>query len=144
MIFMLKIRIIAIGRLKSKPIGELAGDYASRLTHYFPLERIDVKDEAAALKMIEDVDRLVVCDERGQQRTSVELANWLATYERRRTKRLVFFIGGPEGVGPGVKKRADSLLALSKMTFPHEMSQAILLEQLYRAATILKGEAYHK
>lgn len=141
---MMKLRVVAVGKIKSKPIRELAGEYASRLIHYYPLERIDAKDEKAAVKMIEKDDHLIVCDENGQQKTSVELAATLTMFERRRVKRLVFFIGGPEGVGPGVKKRADSLLALSKMTFPHEMAQAILLEQIYRAATILKGEAYHK
>lgn len=141
---MMKLRIIAVGKIRSQPVRELAGEYASRLVHYYPLERIDAKDEKAALKMVEEDDHLVVCDEGGLQRSSVELANVISQFEHRRVKRLVFFIGGPEGVGPEVKKRADMLLSLSKMTFPHEMAQAILLEQIYRAATILKGEAYHK
>jgi len=141
---MIKLRLIAVGKIKSKPVHELAGEYASRLVHYFPLERIEAKDESSALKMIGDKDHLVICDEHGQQKSSVELANWLAARENQRIKRLVFFIGGPEGVGPEMKKRGNSILALSRMTFPHEMTQAILLEQLYRAATILKGEAYHK
>ena len=140
----MKLRILAVGKIKSKPVKELAGEYASRLKHYFPFERIDAKDEKAALKIVEEADHLIVCDERGLQKTSVELANLFSQFEGRRIKRIVFFIGGPEGVGVEVKKRADTLLALSKMTFPHEMAQAILLEQIYRAATILKGEAYHK
>ena len=140
----MKLRIIAVGKIKSKPVRALAGEYASRLVHYFPLERVDVKDEAGALKIIEENDCLIVCDENGQQKNSPELAKYIDTNIRRREKRLVFFIGGPEGVGPELKKRADQILALSKMTFPHEMAQAILLEQIYRAATILKGEAYHK
>ncbi len=141
---MMKLRIVAVGKIKSKPIRELAGEYGSRLIHYYPIERIDAKDEKAALKMIAKDDHLVVCDETGQQKTSVELANMLSMFERRRVNRLVFLIGGPEGVSSEIKKRADYLLSLSKMTFPHEMAQAILLEQIYRAATILKGEAYHK
>jgi len=141
---MMKLRIIAVGKIKSKPVKDLVGEYASRLVHYFPTERIDAKDEKAAIKMIDKGDHLVVCDENGQQKTSPELANLFSMYERRRIKRVVFFIGGPEGVGAEMKKRADYALALSKMTFPHEMAQAILLEQIYRAATILKGEAYHK
>ena len=140
----MKIRIIAVGKIKSKPVKELAGDYASRLVHYFPFERVDAKDEKAAIKMIGKTDHLIVCDETGQQKTSPELANLFSMYERRRIKRIVFFIGGPEGVGAEMKKRADYILSLSRMTFPHEMAQAILLEQVYRAATILKGEAYHK
>lgn len=140
----MKVRVLAVGKIKSKAVRDLAGEYASRLVHYFSFERVDVKDENAALKSIEKTDHLIVCDENGQQKTSVELAKLFSMYEQRRIKRIVFFIGGPEGVGPEVKKRADYLLALSKMTFPHEMAQAILLEQIYRAATILKGESYHK
>jgi 23S rRNA (pseudouridine1915-N3)-methyltransferase len=62
----------------------------------------------------------------------------------RGTKRMCFVIGGPEGSGPGVRSRADRSMSLSRMTFPHEFAQAILLEQLYRAFTIIRGEPYHK
>lgn len=140
----MKLKIIAEGKMKSSPVRELAGDYASRIKHYFPFERHEVKDESAALKMIEKNDFLIVCDEQGQQKSSTELAKYLSNCQQRRIKRLVFYIGGPTGVGEELKRRANHLLALSRMTFPHEMAQSILLEQIYRACTILKGEAYHK
>lgn len=140
----MKLCIFAIGKLKAKPINDLVQDYSSRLKHYFPFERVVLKDDDSFLKKIGGMDHLIVCDDGGQQKTSFELAGMLAMYQNRRIKRLIFFIGGPEGVSPEVKKRANSALALSRMTFPHELAQAILLEQLYRAATILKGESYHK
>lgn len=140
----MKLCIFAIGKLKAKPINDLVQDYSSRLKHYFPFERVVLKDDDSFLKKIGGMDHLIVCDDGGQQKTSFEFANMLAMYQNRRIKRLIFFIGGPEGVSPEVKKRANSALALSRMTFPHELAQAILLEQLYRAATILKGESYHK
>lgn len=141
---MMKLRVIAEGKIKSSPIKDLAGEYASRIKHYFPFERLEVKDEKAAIKSIEKNDFLVVCDEQGQQKSSSELAKFFTTCQQRRIKRLVFYIGGPTGVGAKLKERANQILALSRMTFPHEMAQSILLEQIYRACTILKGEAYHK
>lgn len=141
---MMKIRVIAEGKIKTKPVRELAGLYSSRITHYLPLESVDVKDEKAALKLMGKDDYLVVCDENGQQKTSVELARFMAELQRKRVGRLVFYIGGPAGVGREFKSHAKQLLALSKMTFPHEMAQVFLLEQVYRACTILAGEAYHK
>ena len=140
----MKLRVIAEGKIKSPPIRELVGDYASRIKHYFPLERLEVKDEKSALSLFEEKDHLVVCDEQGQQKTSQELAKFITTQQQRRVKRLVFYIGGPTGVSQEIKSRANTLLSLSRMTFPHEMAQSILLEQIYGACTILKGEAYHK
>jgi 23S rRNA (pseudouridine1915-N3)-methyltransferase len=141
---MMKLRVIAEGKIRSSPIKDLAGDYASRIKHYFPFERREAKGEMAAFKMIEKNDFFVLCDEKGEQKSSLELAGFLANCQQRRIKRLVFYIGGPVGIGPKFKERANHVLALSRMTFPHEMAQSILLEQIYRACTILKGEAYHK
>ncbi len=140
----MKLKIIAEGKIKSKPVKELVGLYSSRIIHYMPLELLDVDDEKEVLKLVKKDDYLVVCDERGQQKTSKELAQFISGIKGKRIKRLIFYIGGPMGVGQELKSKANNLLALSKMTFPHEMARAILLEQIYRACTILAGEAYHK
>jgi 23S rRNA (pseudouridine1915-N3)-methyltransferase len=140
----MKVLILAIGKIKSRPVAELAADYAARLGHYAPLEMVACRDEAGALAKLAPTDRFIVLDERGKERTSAELAQFLAEHRGRGVKRLAFFIGGPEGVGQPLRARADELFALSRMTLPHELAQAVLLEQLYRASTILKGEPYHK
>lgn len=76
--------------------------------------------------------------------SSLELSKFLGNHQMRGTKRIVFFVGGPEGHGEQLRERARLVMGLSKMTFPHEFTQVILVEQLYRAFTILKGEPYHK
>ncbi len=141
---MLKIRIIAVGKIKSGPIKELAEDYVARIAHYFPVESITVKDEQSTLKSLHQDDILIACDEKGEQKTSEQLAELLDSYQKRNIRNLIFFIGGPEGINEKLKKRANQILSLSKMTFPHELAQAMLVEQIYRGCTILRGEKYHK
>ena len=140
----MKVSVLAIGKLKSRPVQELVGDYSNRLSHYLGVEIHACRDQKQALAKIDAHDFLVVLDEHGEQLTSEELANFMATHQNKGTKRMAFYIGGPEGVGQSVRERAGLILSLSRMTFPHEMVQAILLEQLYRACSILKGEPYHK
>jgi 23S rRNA (pseudouridine1915-N3)-methyltransferase len=139
-----RIAVLPVGKIKSKPIAALADDYAARLSHYFSIELKPARDDRAVLERIEKGDFVVVLDASGIQMSSEELAKFLSEHQMRATKRLVFAIGGPDGVGDQLHKRASCTLSLSKMTFPHELAQAILFEQLYRAATILKGEPYHK
>lgn len=140
----MKILILAIGKPKSKPIQALVDDYAQRLAHYLPCAFVACRDDEQSLAKIDPQDHLIVLDERGKQQGSVELAAFLAEHGRRGTKRMIFFIGGPDGVGAAMKKRANLVLGLSKMTFPHELVQVILAEQLYRACSINRGEPYHR
>ena len=116
-------------------------DYASRLTHYLPFEMKEIKDEQI-LKMIHPADTVVLLDERGTERRSIEFADWLQQ-KMNTAKRVVFVIGGPFGFSKDVYARADEMISLSKMTFSHQMVRVIFTEQLYRACTILKGEKYH-
>lgn len=140
----MKVDILAIGKLKSPPVQELVGDYASRLGHYLWVEVHACRDQKQALAKVQPGAFFVLLDEHGEQLTSKELANFIANHQNKGTKRMAFYVGGPEGVDQEVRKRADFRLSLSRMTFPHEMIQAILLEQLYRGCSILKGEPYHK
>lgn len=142
--YFMKIQTFAIGRLKSRPIKELVADYADRLSHYIKFEIHACRDEAQAISKLNPNDFFIVLDERGEQKSSKELADFISGHQMRGTKRLVFFIGGEDGVGEDVRSKANMVLGLSRMTFPHEFTQAILLEQLYRALTIIKGEPYHK
>jgi 23S rRNA (pseudouridine1915-N3)-methyltransferase len=140
----MKILILPIGRIRSKPVAVLAADYAERLSHYATLHVIPCRDEREALSNVKAGDFVVLLDSGGSEQSSEELAKFISGHRMRGTKRLVFFIGGPEGIKKEVRARADHSLSLSRMTFPHELAQAILLEQLYRAHSIIKGEPYHK
>ena len=140
----MKIFILPIGKIRSKPVAEIAADYAERLSHYATLHVIPCRDEREALSNVKAGDFMVLMDAGGSEQSSEELAKFISSHQMRGTKRLVFFIGGPEGAKKEARARADLSLSLSRMTFPHELTQAVLLEQLYRAYTILKGEPYHK
>ncbi len=140
----MKLVLLPIGKIKSKAIASITADYAKRLSHYIPFEIKACKDEAQLLAKLERTDHLVALDGRGHQMSSAVLSEFISKHQMRGTKRLVLAIGGPEGFTDDVMARADYKLSLSKMTFPHELVQAIILEQLYRACTILKGEPYHK
>jgi 23S rRNA (pseudouridine1915-N3)-methyltransferase len=137
----MKIKVIAIGKLKSRAIAELVEDYSGRIGRYFQFELSVAKDESS-VKLDRD-DFLIVCDEHGDEATSKGLGDFISQHMRIGTKRLTFFVGDAKGVGAEMKSRAKTTLSLSKMTFPHELARVILLEQLYRACTILKGEKYH-
>ncbi len=139
------IRFICVGKLKSKELQILVHDYLERLQHYASARCIEVKDstpqeESKALLKKSEATFRVVLSEEGRQYTSVAFA----TFMKSLTKDVSFIIGGPEGLSPDVKKHADILLSLSTMTLPHELTRVILMEQVYRAYTIIKKERYHK
>ena len=116
-------------------------DYAERIGHYMPFEYREIKD-SQILKMIQPTDIVVLLDERGEERRSVEFAAWMQK-KMNTSRTLVFVIGGPYGFSKEVYDRADEMMSLSKMTFSHQMVRVIFTEQLYRACTIIKGEKYH-
>lgn len=140
----MKVRLITVGKMKSKPHLAIALDYIKRLGHYLSFEMFDVKKEEDVLKKIGVDDYLVVCDERGSEMSSKEFAKFIEERQIRSTKGLTFVIGPSEGLGEHLKSKAKKKLGLSKMTLQHDMAALILLEQIYRACTILKGEPYHK
>ncbi len=116
-------------------------NYSKRLSHYLPFEYKEIKNDQI-LRLLQPSDTVVLLDERGIERRSIEFADWLQKKENS-VKRLVFIIGGPFGFSKDVYDRADEMISLSRMTFSHQMVRVIFTEQLYRACTILKGEKYH-
>ncbi len=140
----MKLLILPIGKIRSRPVSEIAADYAKRLSHYATVHVIPCRDEREALSNVKAGDFMVLMDARGSEQSSEEFAKFISDHQMRGTKRMIFFVGGPEGAKKDAHSRADHSLSLSRMTFPHELAQAMLLEQIYRAYTILKGEPYHK
>ena len=137
----MKIRVAAVGKVKSVAMASLVDDYAGRIVHYIPFELVVVKNDKA-LKL-DARDFLIVCDEHGDETASSVLAEFIAQHQRAGTSMLVFFMGDATGVSKELKARARTTLSLSRMTFPHELARVVLLEQIYRACTILRGEKYH-
>jgi len=151
----MRIVLLAVGRLRSNPLRDVCADYLGRLCRYgaasveelkpadfgSPPERV-ARESARVLAALLPTDRVHVLDERGAQMSSLELCELLKNHELHGAKRLVFVVGGAYGVSDAVRERGK-LLALSKLTLPHELCRALLLEQLYRARTIQRGEPYH-
>ncbi len=136
------LKVAWIGRSKERAISELTADYLKRLSRYVPSEGVELTSEAALLKQAERA-KLVVLDSRGKQFSSEELARFLEDHQNRGTQTLLFSVGPANGFSEQARRAAAAQLSLGKMTLPHELARVVLLEQLYRAFTILKGHPYH-
>lgn len=139
----MRIKIIAVGKIKKEYIKKGIMDYSKRIVHYIPFEIVEVKEEH--LNRFIDADAFnVLLDEKGKALTSAAFALFIEKMMISSVKDIVFFVGGAEGFSDEFRKKADFLLSLSKMTLPHEMARMVLVEQIYRAFTIIRGEKYHK
>lgn len=155
----MKIKLLAIGKTDQKPLQMLMDTYENRLKHYikFELETIaDIKNAKnlsesqqkeregeLILSKLQPTDELVLLDENGNQFTSMEFSQHLQKKMNAGNKQLVLVIGGPYGFSEAVYAKASGKISLSKMTFSHQMIRVFVIEQLYRAYTILKNEPYH-
>jgi 23S rRNA (pseudouridine1915-N3)-methyltransferase len=154
-----KLRLICVGKLTETWQRNAADEYAGRVQHYFSLDIVELKEEkggrkgdttgllkregARILEKVPERAFLIVLDERGRNLESEQLADLLSGEMLHSGRTWCLVIGGPYGLDPAVRNRADLLLSLSKMTFTHQMARVFLLEQLYRSCTIIKNEPYH-
>ena len=154
----MKTELIMVGKTVDKLYTKGIGDYQERIGHYMPFNITvipalkntkslseDQQKQAEGeliLRLIQPSDTVVLLDEHGAERSSMEMATWL-TRKQQTARRLVFIIGGPYGFSADVYGRADEKISLSRMTFSHQMVRLIFVEQLYRACTIIRGESYH-
>ena len=153
------IKLLAIGKTDSTHLQELITEYEQRLKHYIKFEleiipdiknvknlsevQLKEKEGVAILKRLQPTDVLVLLDEHGKQHTSIEFSNYLQKKMNAGIKRMVIVIGGPYGFSEEIYQKAQGELSLSKMTFSHQMVRLFIVEQIYRAFTILKNEPYH-
>jgi 23S rRNA (pseudouridine1915-N3)-methyltransferase len=150
----MKFRFIWVGKTKDRNYLALQDEYLQRLSHFIKCEIVEVRDTAAHESSEADGKRILdkvnptsfVCllDVIGQSFSSQKLANEVERWQNTGVKEVTFVIGGAYGVSPAVAERADLRLSLSFLTFTHEMARVIILEQLYRAYTIIKGFPYQK
>lgn len=154
----MKITLLVVGKTTDSRLQTMIEDYLQRLKHYLPFEVVvipelknaksltqDQQKQAESeliLKNINPAAELILLDEHGSEFRSVEFAQYLQ--KKMSAGRDVFLvIGGPYGFAPAVYARANGKISLSKMTFSHQMIRLLLVEQVYRAMTILRGEPYH-
>jgi 23S rRNA (pseudouridine1915-N3)-methyltransferase len=143
----MKIKVAWIGKTKEPAIQALTDDYLKRLSRYADVAGLALKDEAALLALArgewqKERHKLVLLDSRGKQLSSEELAKLLER-EQVQSLPLLFAIGGADGFSEEARRQAGFVLSLGRMTLPHELARVVLLEQLYRAFTILKNHPYH-
>jgi 23S rRNA (pseudouridine1915-N3)-methyltransferase len=141
--------IIVVGKVKNKNCLQMIETYKYRTEQFTRLKRIEIKEENDKRKETANILKhlnngfIVVLDEYGKQLTCHELSK-IINDKINNSIDVIFVIGNYYGIDAAIKQRANLLLSLSKMTLPHEIAQLILIEQLYRAFTIIKGLPYHK
>ena len=156
----MKFRFIWAGSHADAAMAGAAERYLNRIRHFFPFEVVEVAPErgrqaqtdvaimraqsARLLASIPDKGHVVVLDERGQLFDSLKFAKWIERLTIDSPHGVNFVVGGDVGFDESVRQRADKLLALTPMTLPHQFARVILLEQLYRACTLMRNIPYHK
>ncbi len=155
----MKLLFLFLGKTKESYLSTGIDKYTKRLSRYVQLEIKYLKDKKSRKNSSDEVVKeneagilisesessfRVVLDPQGQQITSENLSSLLSKWEGQGRKKISFLIGGPLGLSQTVINKADSVISLSKMTFTHDMTRLILIEQIYRAYTIKCGEKYHK
>lgn len=152
----MKVRFVWAGRTKKEEISRLVAEYVDRISHFARVEVVQVRDRGergskvadregeALLRAIGSDPFVVVLDQHGHQLDSNELASLVERHGLSGTKQITFVVGGFDGISRDVCRRADMLLALSKMTLSHEMARLVMVEQVYRAFAILHRLPYPK
>jgi 23S rRNA (pseudouridine1915-N3)-methyltransferase len=154
----LKLKVAWIGKTKEPSIQALTDEYLKRISRYAQVEGRALRDEAALLALCGRASSgrgksgntgnsakstLVLMDSRGKEFSSEQFARFLGDYQERNPLPLVLAVGGADGFSEETRTSAQHVISLGKMTLAHELARVVLLEQVYRAFTILKGHPYH-
>lgn len=153
------ISIVAVGKIKEKSLSQLIEEYKKRIGAYSKIEIIEVSDEPndrlsdekvkeiegqRIIKQLKKDSYVILLSLKGKQMDSIKFAGEIEKINTYNSSHITFVIGGSVGVSEQVEQRADLLLKLSEMTFPHNIARLLILEQIYRAYKILNNETYHK
>jgi 23S rRNA (pseudouridine1915-N3)-methyltransferase len=154
----LKITLLWVGKTRNAHLKSLIEDYWKRLEHFCELSlrevqparsatakgRLTVLEGEKLLARVDASDYVVLLDAAGKSLTTETFATWLRTHRDQSTRNVVFVVGGHEGLSESLKRRANFCISLSPLTFTHEMARCLLLEQIYRAFSVIHGFPYHK
>lgn len=155
----MNIKLIVVGKSESEHLRSWVEVYVKRLSHYTGFEIVTLPDVKNAknlsvgelkeregemiLRQIEKADKVVLLDEKGKEFSSMEFSKYLEKQMNTSVRTLAFVVGGAFGFSPKVYEKIGERIAISRMTFSHQMIRLLVVEQIYRAFTILKGEPYH-
>jgi 23S rRNA (pseudouridine1915-N3)-methyltransferase len=152
----MKLRILWIGKTRDAHLNSLINDYLTRIRRFLPIEVVETKevraDESKRLRAegekllaaIDSTERVVLLDPAGKTWTSPQFAQFVGKHMREDARRLTFVIGGFSGVSDDVTRRADVRWSLTPLTFTHDLCRVLVLEQIYRALTLIHGHPYSK
>jgi 23S rRNA (pseudouridine1915-N3)-methyltransferase len=155
----MKIVVLSVGRVRQRFVLDAEGEYLQRIKGSFQVELVELgmespesmkpaevqsREAEEVLKKTKNYDYLVVLDERGKEMSSKALSEFVQTRMNSGVKSVCFVIGGAYGFAEKVRQEADLILSLSALTFPHQLTRMLLVEQLYRSHTLIKGISYHK
>jgi len=151
---MLKVEIIAVGRVRNGPYYDLISDYSKRLRWSLKIHEIEARssdpkqaqseESARILKLIDKHAITIVLDERGQGLRSLDFAKTIENFTNSGERHIQFILGGADGLTDKVRDNATMLLSFGQQTWPHLLARVMLLEQIYRAQQILAGHPYHR
>ena len=154
----MRLTIVSVGKLKERYFRDAADEYLKRLTPYARVDEVEIPDRdlsrgedrgrteegADVLRALPDGAHVVLLDIAGRELSSEQIASWLDALALDGRSSVAFVIGGASGVAAEVAARADERLSLGRITLPHQLARVVLLEQLYRAFRISRGEPYHR
>jgi 23S rRNA (pseudouridine1915-N3)-methyltransferase len=141
---MYKLKIFSIGKTKEAWLKEAIEEYSKRLEPILSIQWILAKDDSQLIALLAKETAYIALDPKGKMFTSEDFSTWLIQSLEAQDSRLNLVIGGAEGLPPPVAERALAKISLSKLTFTHQLTRLIMLEQIYRAFEIDRGSKYHK
>ena len=139
----MKIVVLAVGKLRDRNFTALCDDYVSRAARHLTVDVVEVEDDAALARKWPAQGETIALDVEGVHWTTERFARHLGDRMLHGARAITFVIGGADGLQPALVARAGMRLSLSALTLPHRMARLVLLEQIYRALTIIRGEPYH-
>jgi 23S rRNA (pseudouridine1915-N3)-methyltransferase len=139
-----KLTILAVGKLREAWVQAGCDEYARRMRGKIPLEIIEAKDDADLVKKLPPRNKVWALDERGKELSSAELADALSRHMNAGEQGIAMLIGGADGLPRDLVQRVNFVWSLGRLTLPHRLARLIVLEQLYRGFSIIRGEPYHR
>lgn len=146
----MRLKLVSVGRERADPAAPLVADYVSRIERFGPIETVVLKadrEDRLAARILENKGRgrlLVALDDGGEQPTSRGFADTVASWMDRGLSQVTLVVGGADGLPDRVRREADLTLSLSRMTLPHRLARLLLVEQLYRALSIIRNVPYDR
>lgn len=138
----MRIALVTVGKLKDRPLREAADDYLGRIRRYVKCDEVEVRDDRSLPRAIPEGAYTVALEVNGAEFDSVTFSKRIERWGSQGKGIVAFVIGGAEGIPPELSRSAQERMSLSRMTLPHRLARVVLLEQIYRSMTLLRGEPY--